>query len=74
MRTPEQIIGQDAYLQLVFEGFTVVSSERISELEAALRIITHRDRFSNGAIVNSYMEDVDLREYAPVLETIHPAK
>ena len=29
MRTPQQIIGEDAYLQLVFEGYRVVPEEVI---------------------------------------------
>jgi hypothetical protein len=41
----------------------------IVELEAALRAITYRD--SSGSVVNAYVEDVDLREYAPILEQLH---
>lgn len=32
MRTPEQIIGKDALLQLVFEGYMVVPSEPTDEM------------------------------------------
>jgi len=37
MRTAKQIIGEDKYLQLVFEGYEVVFAAHIAELEAALR-------------------------------------
>ena len=29
MRTPEQIIGKDAYLQLIFEGYKVTPIKRV---------------------------------------------
>jgi hypothetical protein len=35
-RTPEQIIGHDRLMQLVFEGYAVVRADRIASLEAAM--------------------------------------
>jgi hypothetical protein len=35
-RTPEQIIGQDRLMQLVFEGYAVVPANRIATLEKSL--------------------------------------
>lgn len=33
MRTPEQIIGKDAVVQLLFEGYAVVPASRLRQLE-----------------------------------------
>lgn len=35
-RTPQQIMGDDLYTQLVFEGYAVVPAERMAALETAL--------------------------------------
>lgn len=35
MRTPQEIIGEDRYLQLVFEGFAVIPAEPTPEAVGA---------------------------------------
>lgn len=59
-------------LKEVAHAYDVTFKRRV-ELESAILDITHRDSAS-GAICNSYVEDADLREYAPILETVHTAK
>ncbi len=40
MRTPEQIIGKDAMLQLTFEGYTVLPAEPTEEMIRAAHAST----------------------------------
>ncbi len=37
MRTPEQIIGRDAVIQLLFEGYDIVSSRPREEMQSKLQ-------------------------------------
>lgn len=65
----KRIAELEARLVEVAHAYDVTFKRRV-ELENALLNITHRDSTS-GAIRNSYAEGADLREYVPILETVH---
>lgn len=44
----------------------------VERMRGAILTITYRD--SDGSVGNSFVEDCDLRKYAPVLDEIHPPR
>lgn len=44
----------------------------VERMRGAILTITYRDR--DGSVCNSFVEDCDLRKYAPALDEIHPPR
>lgn len=63
MRSPSEIIGHDAYMQLVFEGYSILPNDTIVELRECVEAAIEKPKRSPKLISKNVGEFVPMQAW-----------